>query len=86
LNEAKEREMATESQKDTQRAADAAKAIFDGRDPKADFSSVLVTTEHAVAAVLLAIFMDPEKAAGMLNEGLVPGVEQRLSLYASKTR
>ncbi|AQS61746.1 hypothetical protein AGRHK599_LOCUS1251 [Rhizobium rhizogenes] len=29
---------------------------------------------------------DPRKAAAMLNEGLVQGVEERLSLYASKGR
>lgn len=27
---------------------------------------------------------DPSKAAAMLNEGLVPGVEQRIALAASR--
>jgi len=72
-----------EAQKDTKRAIAAAKAIFDDRDPVADFSSILVTTEQAVATILLAIFQnDPAKAAAMLNEGLVPGIESRLSIYA----
>lgn len=75
----------TEPQKDTQRALAAAKSIFDGRDPVTDFSSVLVTTEHAVATVLLAIFNDPAKAAAMLNEGLVQGIESRLALFASRS-
>jgi hypothetical protein len=77
----------SEPQKDTQRALAAAKAIFDGRDPVEDYSSILVTAEHAIATVLLAIFRnDPAKAAAMLNEGLIPGIESRLSLFASKSR
>jgi hypothetical protein len=74
-----------ETQKDTQRALAAAKAIIDDRDPVADYSSILVTTEQAVATVLLAIFRnDPAKAAAMLNEGLIHGIESRLSMYAAK--
>lgn len=73
-----------EAQKDTRRALAAAKAIFDGRDPKTDQSSVLVTTEHAIATVLLAIYRDPRSAAAMLNEGLLPGIESRLLMYAAK--
>lgn len=73
-----------EAQKDTQRALSAAKSIIDGRDPGKDGSSILVTAEHAIAAVLLAVCKDPRIAAGMLNEGLIPGVESRLALYASK--
>ena len=70
---------------DTQRAYAAAKAIIDGRDPVAEFSTVLVTAEHAFAALLLACMNgDARKAAEMLNEGLVPGIEQRLAFYASK--
>jgi hypothetical protein len=75
-----------EAKKDTQRALAAAKAIFDGRDPMTDYSAILVTAEHAIATILLAIFRnDPAKAAAMLNEGLTPGIEGRLSLYASKS-
>ena len=70
--------------KDTLRAVAAAKAIIDGRDPKADYSSILVTTEHCIAALLIVLMGDPRKAAAMLNEGLVQGVESRLALYASK--
>jgi hypothetical protein len=73
-----------EAQKDTQRALAAAKAIFDGRDPVADQSSILVTTEHAIATVLLGIYRDPRMAASMLSEGLLPGIEARLSVYAAK--
>jgi len=73
-----------EAQKDTQRAFAAAKAIIDGRDPNSDGSSIMVTAEHAIAAVLLAVYRDPRTAAGVLNEGLIPGIEERLSLYASK--
>jgi hypothetical protein len=73
-----------ESQKDTQRALAAAKSIFDGRNPASDESGILVTTEHAIATVLLGIYRDPATAAKMLNEGLLPGIEERLSLYSSK--
>jgi hypothetical protein len=73
-----------EAQKDTQRALAAAKSIIDGRNPDSEGSSIMVTVEHAIAAVLLAVCKDPRVAAGMLNEGLIPGIEQRLSFYASK--
>lgn len=75
----------SEPQKDTQRAVAAAKLILDGRDPTD--SSVLVTLEGLVALVLLAVMkQDEHKAARILNEGLVPGVEERLSLHASRTQ
>ena len=70
----------SEAKKDTQRAFAAAKAIFDGRDPAADMGEIMVTLEHTVSAVLLATQGDPRKAAEMLNEGLTPGVEQRLGM------
>lgn len=75
----------TEPQKDTQRALAAAKLIIDGRDPEGDSSSILVTLEGLVTLVLLATMKnDAANAAGMLNEGLVPGVEQRLALAVSR--
>lgn len=71
--------------KDTQRAFAACKAIVDGRDPSRHSSAILVTAEHAIAVVLLAACEgNPRMAAAMLNEGLVHGVEERLSLWASK--
>ncbi len=75
-----------ESQKDTVRATAAAKAICDHRNPMLgdDGPAIMVTLEHAVAAVLLAIYRDPALAAGMLNEGLVPGIERRLAEYGAK--
>lgn len=75
----------TEPQKDTQRALAAAKLIIDGRHPDADSGAILVTLEGLVALVLLAVMKnDPRLAAGMLNEGLVPGVEGRIALAASR--
>jgi hypothetical protein len=75
----------TEPQKDTQRYLAAAKLIIDGRDPNADSSSILVTLEGLVSLVLLATMgNDPDKAAAMLNDGLVPGVENRLALAVSR--
>lgn len=78
--------MSDASKIDTQRAFAAGKAIIDGRDVFTDSASILVTTEHAVASVLLMLMgQDPRKAAAMLNEGLVQGIEHRLALFASKT-
>ncbi|CAM5403958.1 hypothetical protein AFEL58S_02079 [Afipia felis] len=74
-----------ENIKDTARAIAACKAIIDARDPSKDCAAILVTAEHAFAAVLLAVMnRDPRRAAAMLNEGLVQGIEDRLALYASK--
>lgn len=76
--------MGTEPQKDTQRALAAAKLIVDGRPPTD--SAVLVTLEGVVALVLLAhMGNDHANAAAMLNEGLVPGVESRIALAASRS-
>ena len=77
--------MNNEDRIDTDRVFNAAKAIIDGRNWHTQKSEIMVTTEHAVATVLLALFGDPRRAAGMLNEGLVQGVEERLML-AGKVR
>lgn len=76
----------SEPAKDTKRAIAAAKAICDGRDPRdpRNESDILVVLEQTVATVLIGLYRDPAKAAGMLNEGLIPGVEGRLAYYASK--
>lgn len=75
----------SENIKDSARALAAAKAILDGRDPVDKQSQILVTAEHAFATVLLACMGgDSRKAAAMLNEGLLPGIEERLAYYASK--
>lgn len=71
-----------ENEKDTVRAMAAVKAILDGRDPRRD-NAVLVTAEHAIAVLLIACMGTPRKAAAMLNEGLVQGVEERLAYYAA---
>lgn len=76
----------SENAKDTQRSLAAVKAILDHRDPVKDCSAVLVTAEQAIALLLLACMGTPKLAAGMLNEGLLQGVEERLALYASKER
>lgn len=70
---------------DTHRALAACKAIFDDRDPTKHSSDILVTAEHAFAVVLLATCGgNPKMAAAMLNEALVQGIEERLSLWQSK--
>lgn len=71
---------------DAERARSAIKLLIDGRDIIHDQSGILVTLDHMVAVLLLILMRDPRKAAAMLNEGLVPGVEERLSLYAAKER
>ena len=73
----------TEPEKDTQRAIAAAKLIIDGRNPTD--SSVMVTLEGLVSLLLLAhMGNDERKAAAMLNEGLVPDIEARIALAASR--
>lgn len=73
----------TEPEKDTQRAIAAAKVLLDGRLPSS--SSVMVTLEGLVSLMLLAhMGNDARKAAAMLNEGLVPGVEERIALSSSR--
>lgn len=74
------------NEKDTMCALEAVKAIIDGRNINTHQSEILVTAEHAIASLLLLLMGDPRKAAGMLNEGLIQGVEDRLSLFASKGR
>lgn len=68
---------------DTLRALAAAQAIMGGR-PGEDPAAIMVTLEHAVATVLIALYGDPRKAVGILNEALIQGVEARLAFYASK--
>lgn len=74
----------TEAQKDTGRATRAARMIVDERTIGTEAASIMVTLEHTVAAVLLALYDDPRKAAGMLNEALAPGIERRLMDYLNK--
>ncbi len=69
---------------DSLRVLKAAKHILNDRDPIKEFSSIMVTLEGTVAAILLLISSgDHRNASGMLNEGLVHGVEQRLALAAA---
>ena len=75
--------MSNDPQKDTQRAIAAAKLLIDGR--AVGDASILVTLEGLVSLMLLAhMGNDERKAAAMLNEGLVPGVEQRIALASSR--
>jgi len=75
----------TEVAKDTIRSSKACVEIVDGRSLKKDYADILVTLEQAVATILIATQgLDPYKAAMMLNEGLVPGVEKRIALFQSK--
>lgn len=72
---------------DSQRAILAAKAIFDGRDPVRDMSQILVTMDHVVATILLMTMSgDHRKAIGMLHEGVVPHVEERIARHANSPR
>jgi hypothetical protein len=75
----------TSLSKDSQLAIQAARILIDDRDPVADRGEVMVTLERLVTLVLLAVMeQKPRAAAAMLTEGLAPGVESRLALYASK--
>ncbi len=71
--------------KDSQLAIQAARILIDDRDPVADRGEVMVTLESLVTLVLLAVMeQKPRAAVAMLTEGLAPGVEARIALYASK--
>lgn len=76
----------TEAQKDTGRAQRAGRMIVDERAIETEAAAIMVTLEHTIAAVLLALYDDPRKAAGMLNEALAPGVETRLAGYGTKSK
>lgn len=64
----------------------AIKAIVDGRDVNDEVvrAQTMVTLEHAITTMLVALFPHPRDAAVMLNEALVPSIEQRLAMYAAK--
>jgi len=75
----------TDPQRDTKRTIAAAKEILADRDPITDRGAVMVTLEGTVSAILLLVMGgDHKKAAAMLNEGLIQGVENRLAYAASK--
>ena len=75
----------TPPEKDTQRVLKTVRALLDGRDPATDLGGVMLTLEGVVTATLLLVMeRDRRKAAAMLNEGLVEGVERRLAYSASK--
>ena len=74
----------TETKSDRERYTTAAFSIVGGRDPETDLGAIMVTLEGAVAAVLIYAMGSPEKAAAMLNERLVPGVEARLARYGAR--
>lgn len=76
----------TPPEKDTQRVVNTVKALLDGRDPQRDLGEVMITLEGVVTATLLMVMnQDRRKAAGMLNDGLVEGVERRLA-YSEQNR
>jgi hypothetical protein len=55
-------------------------------DAGGDHSDIMITLDGVVAAVLLATYMNPRMAASMLEESLVPGVINRISLAASRIK
>lgn len=75
----------TNHTRDTLRTLAAVKSIVDERNIAHEHSAILVTLEHTVTAALLILMgNDPRKAAAMLNEGLLPGIENRLALYNAR--
>ncbi|EFO30148.1 putative transcriptional regulator, GntR family [Roseibium sp. TrichSKD4] len=73
----------SKSSEDTTRSYAAGKAIIDGRDPN-EAPEIMMTLEQTVAAVLLLLYPDHRMAAAMLNEGLLEGVERRISMHQAK--
>lgn len=71
---------------DALRAVQAAKVICGDRDPRSDSDrgAVLVTMETLISIILITAMGTPEKAARMLNDGVLQGVEARLAMYANK--
>lgn len=70
---------------DTARAIQAARLIIGPRNPQTDLGAIMVTLETTVASLLLTLMdQQPLKAVAMLNEGLVPGIEGRIALFASR--
>lgn len=70
---------------DRERYLAASALILDGRDPVANRGEVMVTLEGVVATILILVMdRNHKNAAAMLNEGLVPGVERRIALGASR--
>lgn len=75
--------MSGDPQRDTMLAQLACKVIIDSRDPRDDFASILVTAEHVVAVIMIVTMGgNQRKAARMLNEGFLQGVEERIALYS----
>lgn len=68
------------AQMDTERAKAAVKAIIGDRAFE-DSAAIMVTAEHAIATLLIVLYRDPAMAAAMLNEALVPRVEERIALF-----
>lgn len=70
---------------DTVRIYLASSEILDGRNPIKDRGAIMVTLEGTVSAILLMVMGgDHKKAAAMLNEGLLEGVERRLAHSAQQ--
>lgn len=79
--------MMHDAEKDVYRSKAAAAEICDGRHPEDEYSKVLITLDHTIAIVLLAAMgMNARKAVQMLNEGLLPRVEDRIMLFEKKTK
>lgn len=67
------------------RVIDAAAVIIGDRDCRDEMPAILASLEHVVATVLMVTMdSDRRKAVGMLNEGLVPGVEDRIARYSGQ--
>lgn len=71
---------------DLERAARAMQPIIDGRSLDTNWAEILVTLETLIAVALIATLKRPALAAAMLNEGVVPAVEELLTQFAKETR
>lgn len=72
--------------RDSKAQVQAAKIIVDGRWPS-DESHILVTLEGLIALVLIYTSKgDHRRASVMLNEGILPRVEERLMMAEKITR
>lgn len=62
-----------------------ARQIIEDLQPE-DHADAMLTLEGVVAMTLIYFYDTPSLALGMLNEGLLPGVERRLKLAEDRRR
>ena len=77
----------TSIDKDAERIVLSVATLIGDRKPVQDCADIMVTLEQMVATVLLITMNNnPRHAARLLNEALVPRIEERLAHVEAKLR